>query len=33
MGGESLILPLYRSVRGGFTGKRELDAWVVRRVT
>ena len=28
-GGESLPLPLWRSVRGGLTGKEELDTWVV----
>ena len=33
MGGESLLLPVWRSVGGGFTGKGELDAWVVRAVT
>ena len=33
MGGKSLLLPVWRSVGGGFTGKEELDAWVVRAVT
>ena len=33
MGGESPLLPVWRSVGGGFTGKGELDAWVVRAVT
>ena len=33
MGGESLLLPVWRSVGGEFTGKGELDAWVVRAVT
>ena len=33
MGCESLLLPVWRSVGGGFTGKGELDAWVVRAVT
>ena len=33
MGGESLLLPVTRSVGGGFTGKGQLDAWVVRAVT
>ena len=33
MGGESLLLPRWRSIGGGFIGKRELDAWVVRAVT
>ena len=33
MGGESLLLPVWRSVGGGFTGKGQLDAWVVRAVT
>ena len=30
---ESLLLPVWRSVGGGFTGKGELNAWVVRAVT
>ena len=33
MSGESLLLPVWRSVGGGFTGKGELDPWVVRAVT
>ena len=33
IGGESLLLLLWRSVGGRFTGKGELDAWVVRAVT
>ena len=33
MGGESLLLPVWRSVGGGFTGKGDLDVWVVRAVT
>ena len=33
MGGKSLLLPVWRSVGGGFNGKGELDAWVVRTVT
>ena len=33
MGGESLLLPVWRSVGIGFTGKGEMDAWVVRAVT
>ena len=33
MDGESLLLPVWRSVGGGFIGKGELDAWVVRAVT
>ena len=32
MGGESLPLSVWRSVRGGFNGKEELDAWVFRTV-
>ena len=32
MGGESLLLPVWRSVGGGFTGRGEFDAWVVRAV-
>ena len=27
MGGDSLLLPVWRSVGGGFTGKGELDVW------
>ena len=33
MGGESLLLPVWRSVGGGFTGKGNLDVWAVRAVT
>ena len=33
MGGESLLLPVWRSVVVGFIGKGELDAWAVRAVT
>ena len=33
MGDESLLLPVWRPAGGGFTGKGELDAWVVRAVT
>ena len=33
MGGESLLLPVWRSVGGGCTGKGDLDVWVVRAVT
>ena len=32
MGGESLLLPVWRSVGGGFTGRGKFDAWVVRAV-
>ena len=32
MGGESLLLPVWRSVGGGFTGTGDFDAWVVRAV-
>ena len=32
-GGESLLLPVWRSVGSGFTGKGEMDFWVVRVVT
>ena len=32
MGGESLLLPVWRSVRGRFTGRGEFDAWVARAV-
>ena len=30
---ESLLLSVWRSVGGEFTGKGELDAWVVRTLT
>ena len=33
MSGESLLLPVWRSVGSGFTGKWELDGWVARAVT
>ena len=33
MSGEYLLLPAWRSVGSGFTGKGELDVWVVRAVT
>ena len=33
MSGESLLLLVWRSVGSGFTGKGELDVWVVRAVT
>ena len=33
MSGESLLLPVWRSVGGGFTGKGELDVLVVRAVS
>ena len=32
MGGESLLLSVWRFVGGGFTGRGEFDAWVVRAV-
>ena len=32
-GGESLLLPVQRPVGDRFTGKEELDIWVVRAVT
>ena len=32
MSGESLLLPVWRSVGGGFTGKGELDVLVVTAV-
>ena len=28
MGGDSLLLPVWRSVRGGFKGKGESEVWV-----
>ena len=33
MSGKSLLLSVWRSVGSGFTGKGELDVWVVRAVT
>ena len=33
MGGESLLLPVWRSIGGGLTKKEELGAWLVRLVT
>ena len=33
MVGESLLLPVWRSVGGGLTGQGELDIWVVSAVT
>ena len=33
MSSESLLLPVWSSVGSGFTGKGELDVWVVRAVT
>ena len=33
MGGESLLLPVWRSVMFGFIGKGELDAWAFKAVT
>ena len=33
MGGESLLLPVWKSAAGGFTDNEELNAWVVRTVT
>ena len=33
MGGESLLLPVWISVRIGFIGKGELDAWAFKAVT
>ena len=33
MGGESILLPEWRSVGGGFNGTGESDVWVVRVVT
>ena len=33
MRGESFLLPVWGSVGGRFTGKGELDVWVVRTVT
>ena len=33
MGGECLLTPVWRSVRVGFIGKGELDAWAFKAVT
>ena len=33
MSGESLLLSVWMSVGSGFTGKGELDVWLVRDVT
>ena len=33
MGGECLLMPVWRSVRAGFIGKGELDAWAFKAVT
>ena len=33
MGGDSLLMPMWRSVGDGFTGKGESDVWVVREGT
>ena len=33
IGGDSLLLLMWRSVGDGFTGKGELDVWVVRAGT
>ena len=33
MGGESLLLPVWRSVGIEFIGKGEFDAWAVKAVT
>ena len=33
IGGESLLLPVWRSIGGGLTKKEELGAWLVRLVT
>ena len=33
MGGDSLLLPVWRSVGHGFTGKEESDVWLVRAGT
>ena len=33
MGDDSLLLPVWRSVGDGFTGKEESDVWLVRAGT
>ena len=33
MGGECLLMPVWRSIRVGFIGKGELDAWTFKAVT
>ena len=32
VGGDSLLLPVWRSVGDGFTGKGESDMWVVSEI-
>ena len=32
MGGDSLLVPVWRSVRHGFIGKEESDVWVVVQI-
>ena len=33
MGGECLLVPVWRSVRVGFIGMGELDGWAFKAVT
>ena len=33
MGSDSLLMPVWKSVGDGFTGKREADVWVIRTGT
>ena len=33
MGAECLLVPVWRSIRAGFIGKRELDGWAFKAVT
>ena len=33
MGGECLLMPVWRSIRAEFIGKREFDAWAFKAVT
>ena len=33
VGGDSLLMSVWKSVGDGFTGKGESDVWVVRRGT
>ena len=33
MGGECLLMPVWRSVRAGLIGKGDVDAWAFKAVT
>ena len=32
VGGEPVLVPVWRSIKDGFTGKWELDVWVVMQI-